>query len=44
MTFIRETAHKIKMISDCCGLETNVFLTNKEIWSNVFIEQWCEKC
>lgn len=38
------TTRKIKMYSECCNSETVVLLTNQELWSGVFIQQWCEKC
>lgn len=38
------TSHPIKLYSDCCNSKTSIFMTNEEIWTNVFIEQYCKKC
>jgi ribosomal protein S27E len=38
------TTHKVVVFCVGCEFDSFVFLTNREIWSDTFIKQYCNNC
>ncbi len=42
--FIRPSVKEVEIVCKECNSKDTIFFTNREIWSNQIINQYCDKC